>query len=77
MQGVALETQRVSLTLNGCLLFRNGQPIPFDAASVSRSMAQRRKVDVELHVGAGSGESRFWASDLTTEYVRINADYHT
>lgn len=75
--GVDFDPQRVSLILNDCPLFRHGQPVPFDASAVSRSMANHRTVNLELCVGEGSGEARFLASDLTAEYVRINADYHT
>ncbi len=75
--GVCLEPHRITLTLNDCLLFRDGQPIPFDAAAVSRTISANRKVEVDLRVGEGNGQARFWASDLTAEYVRINADYHT
>jgi N-acetylglutamate synthase/N-acetylornithine aminotransferase len=30
-----------------------------------------------VKVGDGEGHARFWTSDLTHEYVSINADYRT
>jgi N-acetylglutamate synthase/N-acetylornithine aminotransferase len=30
-----------------------------------------------LTFGEGSAETQFWTTDLTEEYVRLNADYHT
>jgi N-acetylglutamate synthase/N-acetylornithine aminotransferase len=30
-----------------------------------------------LRVGDGDGKCRFFTSDLTAEYIHINADYHT
>jgi glutamate N-acetyltransferase/amino-acid N-acetyltransferase len=32
---------------------------------------------VRIALGGGDGKCRFWTSDLTAEYVRINADYST
>ena len=32
-------------------------------------------IDIDLHMGPGS--CRFWTCDLTSEYVKINADYST
>jgi len=32
---------------------------------------------IELDMGGGTGSIRFYSSDLTAEYVHLNADYHT
>ena len=32
---------------------------------------------VRIHLGIGEGRCKFWTTDLTAEYVRINADYST
>jgi glutamate N-acetyltransferase / amino-acid N-acetyltransferase len=72
-----MQTQATTLRLNGTLLYQRGEPYPFDAAAVSQSMRDNRDVVIELVVGEGEGEATFWTCDLTTEYVHINADYHT
>ena len=33
--------------------------------------------EIRVQVGGGAGAARILTSDLTTEYVRINADYST
>ncbi len=75
--GVALKEEDVSLTLNGFELYRAGTPLPFDAAAVSQSMKARRDVFIELKLSQGSERIRYWTSDLTKEYVELNADYTT
>jgi len=30
-----------------------------------------------LRFSEGDAMARFWTTDLTAEYVRLNADYHT
>jgi glutamate N-acetyltransferase/amino-acid N-acetyltransferase len=75
--GIPLDPQQTSLRLNGSQLFARGEPAAFSAAAVSRSLRQNPEVLIELTVGNGPGLAVFWTCDLTAEYVRINADYHT
>jgi glutamate N-acetyltransferase / amino-acid N-acetyltransferase len=75
--GVAFDPARVSLKLCGHLLYERGAPVPFDAAAVSHAIKSQRETSIVLSVGDGSGACRHWTSDLTVEYVRFNADYHT
>ena len=74
---VEFDPRTVELAINGTTLFRHGAPVPFDATQVSASMRNNRDTSIVLRLGAGDAELRFWTSDLTAEYVRINADYHT
>ncbi|MBN2023738.1 MAG: bifunctional glutamate N-acetyltransferase/amino-acid acetyltransferase ArgJ [Pirellulales bacterium] len=75
--GVPLDPDRISLRVNGTLLFDSGAPVDFDAAAVSASIRAQRDVHVDLRFGEGAASIRFWTTDLTAEYVRLNADYHT
>ncbi len=74
---VPFNPQRVTLHLNGCLLYRDGAPVQFDAAAVSKSIRDNRDTLVQLAFSEGAAGVRFWTADLTAEYVRLNADYHT
>ena len=49
----------------------------FDAEAVSQSMRSERETRIELSFAEGDAAIRFWTSDLTVDYVKINADYHT
>lgn len=75
--GVPFDPQRLSLTVNGTLLFERGAPVKFDAAAVSRSIRDHRETQLVLQLSEGDAAIRFWTSDLTVDYVRFNADYHT
>ncbi|HUG90646.1 MAG TPA: bifunctional glutamate N-acetyltransferase/amino-acid acetyltransferase ArgJ [Planctomycetaceae bacterium] len=74
--GVDLRETDITLRLNGSLLFETGSPVAHDAAAVSQSMATG-EVHVELDFPLGDAFTRFWTSDLTTEYVRLNSEYTT
>jgi glutamate N-acetyltransferase/amino-acid N-acetyltransferase len=75
--GVPVAVEQMNLHINGLELFRAGQPVPFQAAEVSRSIKQTPTTSIVLCVGQGSGQAQHWTSDLTADYVKLNADYTT
>jgi glutamate N-acetyltransferase/amino-acid N-acetyltransferase len=75
--GVSFEPTTVRLRVNDWELFQEGSPLPFDAEQVSQSIRDHRTTRIELDLGQGEASVRFWTCDLTSEYVRLNADYHT
>jgi glutamate N-acetyltransferase/amino-acid N-acetyltransferase len=75
--GVAFDPTRLVLRVNGILLFRDGAPVAFDADTVSGSIKGSRETLIEVDLQSGPGRIRFYSSDLTAEYVHLNADYHT
>lgn len=75
--GVPFNPNRVNLWVNDFKLFENGAPLEFDAAVVSKSIAENREVVVELTFNEGDESLRFWTTDLSEEYIHINADYTT
>ena len=75
--GVPFDPAAVSLHLNGTRLYQGGTPVEFDAVAVSDSIRQNRDTLIQLQLDEGQAQGRFWTTDLTAEYVRLNADYHT
>lgn len=74
--GPPFDAERAVLSLQGTTVFKNGQPVRFNAAQVSDSL-KLPEVRVELDCRLGKGEATCWTCDLSKEYVTINADYHT
>ncbi len=75
--GVPFDPAGVTLYVNGSLLYRAGAPEQFDGKAVSDSIRENRETRIQLQFSEGDAQVRFWTSDLTAEYVRLNADYHT
>jgi glutamate N-acetyltransferase / amino-acid N-acetyltransferase len=75
--GVPLKEEDMTLRLNGILLYKSGAPVEFDPKRASESIRANRDVSIELDLTLGDQSVRFWTSDLTAEYVRLNADYTT
>jgi glutamate N-acetyltransferase / amino-acid N-acetyltransferase len=75
--GVVFEEAQLSLWLDGYLLYQHGVPQPVDLTAVSAHMRCSRELTARLVFTLGPGRCTFYTCDLTTEYVRLNADYTT
>jgi glutamate N-acetyltransferase/amino-acid N-acetyltransferase len=75
--GVPFREEDLTLKVNGVLLYRSGVPTRFDAKKLSQDLKSNRDVLIELELTLGNESLRFWTSDLTAEYVRLNADNTT
>ncbi len=75
--GVDFEEEHLSLWLGDLLLYHAGTPQLFDAATASAYLKRERNIHLRLRFTLGSGRCTFWTSDLTYEYVRLNAEYTT
>ena len=64
-----LEAERVSLAFNGTTVFAAGSPVGATPSLDGPLLA------VELDLDLGDGAASYLASDLTYDYVRINAEY--
>jgi glutamate N-acetyltransferase/amino-acid N-acetyltransferase len=66
-----LETERLTVAFDGTKVFDRGAPTGLEPDLGGAS------VTIELDLGLGSGEAAYLASDLTFDYVRLNAEYTT
>ncbi|MDI9403998.1 MAG: bifunctional glutamate N-acetyltransferase/amino-acid acetyltransferase ArgJ [Limnohabitans sp.] len=79
---VAFRPSDLELRVGGVLLFRDCEPCPADRDAV-RAAFNGNHVDIEISLGATDGHEAeansdtFLSCGLTTEYVRLNAEYTT
>ncbi len=74
--GVALDPKRVSISIGKQIVCKGGVGCRFDEARAHQDLAQP-SCDIRVRLNRGPGSAAFVTSDLTAEYVRINADYST
>jgi glutamate N-acetyltransferase/amino-acid N-acetyltransferase len=67
----AVDPATVSLSYNGTQVLERGAPQQVEP-DVSNGVCR-----IELDLGLGSGAASYLTSDLSYDYVRINADYRT
>lgn len=73
--GALWDGSNVEVSLQGTLVYR-GAPLPFDEGTVSAAL-DAEVVEIRADLAAGDARGRAWGCDLTSDYVRINADYTT
>ncbi|MGA2536285.1 MAG: bifunctional glutamate N-acetyltransferase/amino-acid acetyltransferase ArgJ [Terracidiphilus sp.] len=75
--GAQIDPDRIDIRFGDLQICRNGgRAREFDEAAAHAYISQPRFA-VSIHLNQGAGSCVFWTTDLTTEYIHINADYST
>ena len=74
--GAPIDPSRVQILIGKQKVCRNGVASEFNEREAHRSLA-KPVCDIRVLLGRGQHSVRFLTTDLTAEYVRINADYST
>jgi glutamate N-acetyltransferase/amino-acid N-acetyltransferase len=74
--GAPIDPSRVQIFIGSQKVCRNGIACAFNERQAHRTLAQP-VCDIRVQLGRGQHAVRFLTTDLTAEYVRINADYST
>ena len=67
----AVEAEKITLRYNGAVVLDRGAPTDVEPDVSGPSCT------IDLDLGLGSGRAGYLTSDLSYDYVRINADYRT
>ena len=74
--GVTFDPEELAIWLGPVKVLERGAPTDYEEADAAAVMKKPEYV-VRIAVGNGPGRTVFWTSDLTLEYIRINADYRS
>lgn len=75
--GAAFDPAAVTIAIGGVVIFEQGCPVDLDIDALMAPVLRRQDVDIDVTLGDGPGGAVLLASDLTHEYVSINADYRS
>jgi len=74
--GVPVDPARVQIFIGSQKVCGDGVAWTFNEKQAHRDLA-KADCDIRVQLGRGRHSVRFLTTDLTAEYVRINADYST
>lgn len=74
--GADFQANDLDIYLNDVKLLAGGQPADYQEKDAAAVMEQP-EFQVRIVLGAGPGAATFWTSDLSHDYVSINADYRS
>jgi glutamate N-acetyltransferase/amino-acid N-acetyltransferase len=75
--GIPIDPDRIDLYFDHVKLVSQGSYCGSDAEAQAASILQRSEFAVTIDLNSGSGCDAILTSDLSVEYVQINADYRT
>jgi glutamate N-acetyltransferase/amino-acid N-acetyltransferase len=74
--GAPIQTEKVEIWIAQQKVFGNGIVQKFNEMEAHRALSQPT-CDIRVKIGRGKSGVHYYTTDLTTEYVHINADYST
>jgi glutamate N-acetyltransferase/amino-acid N-acetyltransferase len=74
--GAKVDDRKATVRIGSLEVFRAGKPVPFEPDAL-RAIFSETEIAIEVDLGLGAGDAIAWGTDLSEEYVRVNADYTT
>lgn len=75
--GVAVDPGRIRLAFDGVPMVTGGTQLGPSAQRKIDRIVRRKEFTITIDLGRGSSSARLWTTDLSYEYVRINASYRS
>ncbi len=72
-----LDISRVDLYLGEVRLIHHGEPDPGYREELGQAVMDREEIRIRVGLNQGAAEARIWTTDLSYEYVKINAEYRS
>ncbi|MEM8845022.1 MAG: bifunctional glutamate N-acetyltransferase/amino-acid acetyltransferase ArgJ [Pseudomonadota bacterium] len=72
-----LRLENASLSINDVIVWNKGQLASDYNEDAGKQAMLPQDIKIEINLGLGSAFKTVWTTDLTHEYVRINAEYRT
>ena len=72
-----LDIKRIDLYLGATCLLKNGLPDPEYTEASGQAAMEGDAVTIRVNLNQGSDSARIWTTDLSYDYVKINAEYRS
>ena len=75
--GAAIDERKLCVSFDDMPLLVNGAPVEFDRERPGRDHEEKQVFEVMVDVGLGSSAWSMLTTDISFDYVKINAEYST
>jgi glutamate N-acetyltransferase/amino-acid N-acetyltransferase len=72
-----LQIEKVDLYLGTTCLLKQGLPDPEYTEARGQAEMDKEEICIRVNLNQGSDRARIWTSDLSYDYVKINAEYRS
>jgi glutamate N-acetyltransferase/amino-acid N-acetyltransferase len=73
----SIDIDRIDLYLGAVRLLHKGLPDPDYRETLGQAEMSREEISIRVNLNLGDAGARIWTSDLSYEYVKINAEYRS
>ena len=73
----SIDIDRIDLYLGSVRLLHQGLPDPDYREALGQAEMSREEISIRVNLNLGDASARIWTSDLSYEYVKINAEYRS
>ncbi|MDH4152659.1 MAG: bifunctional glutamate N-acetyltransferase/amino-acid acetyltransferase ArgJ, partial [Nitrospira sp.] len=75
--GVAINPAKVKVSFDDISMVTQGVGMGLDAEQKIAQVFKRKAFTIAVHLGLGTASAHMWTTDLSYDYVRINASYRS
>lgn len=75
--GYSLHSDRIVISFNEVIIVKNGKGLGPGIERQIKKIMQRPSYTISVSLGMGQGTARQWTTDLTYDYIKINASYRS
>jgi glutamate N-acetyltransferase/amino-acid N-acetyltransferase len=73
--GAKICEEKMALFYFDRLIYAQGKPLPFDREEMITKLSAAKDITIRLSLGAGKAKRILYTTDLSYDYVKINAEY--
>ena len=73
----ALDVQKIDIRLDDVRIVHQGGRDPAYTEEMGQRVMKQAEIPIRIELGRGDAAARIWTTDLSHEYVRINAEYRS
>ncbi len=74
---VALAIDRITINLNDVCIVENGARAPGYSEAKGQAVMDQQDIEITIDLARGAVTHTIWTSDLSYDYIKINAEYRT
>ncbi len=72
-----IKAEKLSVYIGDYPVFENGKKAKTDKSLLDEYMKNHKEIKILINIGLGISGYNMWFSDISYDYVKINAEYHT
>jgi len=75
--GAELDPGKVDIFINDCAVVKGGEIVSDEEDKDAVSALLNKEITLKIFLGDGNASTEVWSSDISYDYIKINADYKT